>query len=217
MRRLPLRRPSPALIISMIALFLAAGGTTYALTLPSNSVGPSQLRRSAVLNSKLFPGSVSNSKMGRGAVTFSKMANNQMTSEKIKNGSLLGQDLASNTITGAQVNVSTLGITRFALVSATGTIASQSGGISVTQAGNQTILDFGSNVAGRPILATLASGSPVQAGEISVAPCGGASSTNPGGISCPGAAKTSNFVAVSTFDSSGAPAQRGFYLAIPLA
>jgi hypothetical protein len=217
MRRLPLRRPSPALIISMIALFLAAGGTTYAITLPTNSVGPAQLRRSAVLNSKMFPGTVSNSKMGKGAVTFSKMADNQMTSQKIRNGSLLGQDLAANTITGAQVNVSTLGITRFAQVNAGGSIGAQSGGISVTQAGSQTILNFGSSVSGRPILATLLGGTPATAGEISVAPCGGASSHNPGGISCPGAANSSNFVAVNTFNSSGAPAERAFYITVPQA
>jgi hypothetical protein len=214
MRRVRLRRPSPALVISMISLFLAAGGTTYALTLPSNSVGPSQLRRSAVINSKLFPGAVSNSKMGRGAVTVSKMASNQMTSQQIRNGSLLGQDLAANTITGAQVNVSTLGITRFALVNSNGTIAAQSGGISVTQSGSQTILNFGSSVAGRPILATLSAGKPATAGEISASPCGGSSANNPGGITCPGSASSANFVAVNTFDSSGTPAERSFYVAV---
>jgi hypothetical protein len=217
MRRARLRRPSPALVISVIALFLAAGGTTYALSLPANSVGPAQLRKSAVLNSRLFPGAVSNSKMGKGAVTVSKMASNQMTSQQIRNGSLLGQDMAPNTLTGSQINVSTLGITRFALVESNGTIAAQSGGISVTQAGSQTILNFGSSVAGRPILATLAAGSPGTAGEISASPCGGASATNPGGISCPGSANSSNFVAVNTFNSSGTPAERTFYVAVPQA
>ena len=102
MRRI-LRRPSPALVVATIALFLAAGGTTYALTLPANSVGSAQIQAGRVLNSKLAPGSVSNSKMGRNAVTFSKLASNQMTAAKIRNASLLGEDLAANTVTGAQI------------------------------------------------------------------------------------------------------------------
>src|SRR5580765_1683216 len=40
----PMRRPSPALVISIIALFVALGGTGYAaLRLPANSVGSAQV------------------------------------------------------------------------------------------------------------------------------------------------------------------------------
>src|SRR4051794_34571962 len=136
MRRI-LRRPSPALVVATIALFLAAGGTTYALTLPANSVGSAQIQPGRVLNSKLYPGAVSNSKMGRGAVTFSKMASNQMTSAKIRNASLLGEDLAPNTVTGAQINESTLDITRWALVSG-GSVAASSGGVNRGSPGGDT-------------------------------------------------------------------------------
>jgi hypothetical protein len=216
MRRLTLRRPSPALIVSLIALFLAAGGTTYALTLPPGSVGPAQLRLGAVVSSRLYPGAVANSRMGSGAVTFSKLADHQLTAQKIRDGSLLGRSLAAHTITGAQVNVSTLGVTRFALVNADGTIATQSGGISVAKAGSQTILGFGSSVAGRPVLATLGAGaSGLAAGQIAVAPCGGASASNPGAIACAGTLNSPAFVAVSTFDGKGAPAELPFYVAVP--
>jgi hypothetical protein len=51
-----LRAPSPALVISLIALFVALGGTTYAATsLPANSVGTTQLKNGAVTASKLNP------------------------------------------------------------------------------------------------------------------------------------------------------------------
>jgi len=51
-----LRAPSPALIISLIALFVALGGTTYAATsLPANSVGTAQLRNKAVTAAKINP------------------------------------------------------------------------------------------------------------------------------------------------------------------
>src|SRR4051794_674760 len=152
MRRILRRRPSPALVVATIALFLAAGGTTYALTLPANSVGSAQIQAGRVLNSKLAPGSVSNSKMGRNAVTFSKLASNQMTSAKIRNASLLGEDLAPNTVTGAQIDESSLNLptTKFAVVDSGGALGNQSGGISVSQVGTPLILDFGSSQAGRP-------------------------------------------------------------------
>jgi hypothetical protein len=48
-------RPSPALVISLIALFVALGGTSYAaiVTLPKNSVGTPQIKNGAVTAPKL--------------------------------------------------------------------------------------------------------------------------------------------------------------------
>jgi hypothetical protein len=49
-------RPSPALVISLIALFVALGGTSYAavaLKIPKNSVGTPQLKNGAVTAAKL--------------------------------------------------------------------------------------------------------------------------------------------------------------------
>jgi hypothetical protein len=66
-------RPTAGLVISIIALIVALGGTSYAaFTLPKNSVGPKQLRKSAV--------------------TGVKIANNAVTSAKVKDGSLLAAD-----------------------------------------------------------------------------------------------------------------------------
>ncbi|MBV9311991.1 MAG: hypothetical protein JOZ73_14260 [Solirubrobacterales bacterium] len=48
------RRPSPALIISLIALLVALGGTSYAaFKLPKNSVGTKQLKKNAVTTAKI--------------------------------------------------------------------------------------------------------------------------------------------------------------------
>jgi hypothetical protein len=47
-------KPSPALVISCIALFVALSGTSYAvITLPKNSVGAKQLKRNAVTSAKV--------------------------------------------------------------------------------------------------------------------------------------------------------------------
>ena len=48
-RRLSRRRPSPAMVVALIALSVSLGGTGYAaLTLPKNSIGPKQIKRNAV-------------------------------------------------------------------------------------------------------------------------------------------------------------------------
>ena len=48
------RRPSPALVVSIIALVVATAGTGYAaLSLPKNSVGSKQLKPNAVTSSKV--------------------------------------------------------------------------------------------------------------------------------------------------------------------
>jgi hypothetical protein len=49
-----LRRPSPALIIAVVALFVALGGTGYAaIKLPKASVGAKQLKKNAVTSAKV--------------------------------------------------------------------------------------------------------------------------------------------------------------------
>jgi hypothetical protein len=54
-----LRKPSPALLISLLALFVALGGSSYAaLTLPKASVGAKQLKKNAVTSPKVKPGSL---------------------------------------------------------------------------------------------------------------------------------------------------------------
>ena len=68
-------------VVSVLALFVALGGASYAATqLPEDGVGPKQLRKNAV--------------------TTAKVKKEAITAAKVKKG----------TLTGAQINVSTLGI-----------------------------------------------------------------------------------------------------------
>jgi hypothetical protein len=58
------RRPSAAMIVSIIALVVALGGTGYAaVALPRNSVGTKQLKKRAVTSAKLKAGAVNGSKV----------------------------------------------------------------------------------------------------------------------------------------------------------
>jgi len=66
-----LRAPSPALVISLIALFVALGGTSYAAiaSVPRNSIGSKQLKKNAVTGVKIKNGAVTKSKINTTGLT----------------------------------------------------------------------------------------------------------------------------------------------------
>lgn len=66
------KRPSPAMVVAVVALVLALTGTAFA-ALGKNSVGSRQLKAQAV--------------------TSGKIANNAVNGAKVANGSLTGQDI----------------------------------------------------------------------------------------------------------------------------
>jgi hypothetical protein len=70
MRRIRRGRPSPALVVSIVALIVALGGTSYAaFSLPKNSVGTRQLKNGAVTTGKLKNGAVTKAKLNVAGVT----------------------------------------------------------------------------------------------------------------------------------------------------
>ncbi len=69
MRKPKLHRPSPALVVSVIALSVALGGTSYAaIVLPANSVGTRQIKKNAVTTAKVKNGSLQRADFGAGQV-----------------------------------------------------------------------------------------------------------------------------------------------------
>lgn len=69
LKSLRLRRPSAPLVISVVALFFALGGVSFAaLTLPRNSVGTRQIRNNAVTWQKIAPGTVGSARINQGLV-----------------------------------------------------------------------------------------------------------------------------------------------------
>jgi hypothetical protein len=70
MSRLWSCRPSPAMIVALLALFVAMGGTGYAVTsLPKRSVGPAQLRRSAVRTQHIKAGAITTAKLAKSTLS----------------------------------------------------------------------------------------------------------------------------------------------------
>lgn len=65
-----LHAPSPALVVSIVALLVALGGTGYAaFALPKNSVGTKQLKKNAVTTKKLKNGAVTAPKINTNGLT----------------------------------------------------------------------------------------------------------------------------------------------------
>jgi hypothetical protein len=63
-------RPSPAMVVAVIALIVALTGSAYAaFKVPRNSVGTRQLQAKSVTNGKLAEGSVTGSKIAEGSIT----------------------------------------------------------------------------------------------------------------------------------------------------
>ncbi len=88
------RRPSPALVISILALVVAMAGTSYAaLKLPKNSVGAKQLKKNAVVTAK------------------------------IKKEAVTGIKVKKHTLTGNNINLAKLGTVPSATAAATATTA----------------------------------------------------------------------------------------------
>ena len=76
------RKPSPALIVAILALIVAMAGGAYAAAVPKNSVGPKQLKKNAVKTGKIVNGAVTSDKIANSAVTSGKIADKAVTSGK---------------------------------------------------------------------------------------------------------------------------------------
>jgi hypothetical protein len=84
MSRIQAKRPSPALVISLLALFVALGGSAYA----ASKIGTKQIKNGAVTAAKIKKNAVTGTKIKKGAITAAKIKNGSVTGAKIKLSSL---------------------------------------------------------------------------------------------------------------------------------
>lgn len=105
MRKVLGKRPAPANLISLLALFIALGGTSYA---------------AVVLTGK---------NIKNGTITSKDIKSSTLTGKQIKNGSLTGLDLKTGSITGKQVTESKLGKVPAAASADTASSATNAGSV----------------------------------------------------------------------------------------
>jgi hypothetical protein len=130
--RLPsVRRPSPSMAVSVMALVVASTGTSYAAGL----IGSDDIRNNSIQSKDIKDRAIK----GR------DIKNDVIGSNKIRNGSLKARDFKEGQLpAGAQ---GPAGVGRWALVDASGAIVAQSGGFSVTAA-YPTLAPMGADAAG---------------------------------------------------------------------
>jgi hypothetical protein len=113
------RRPSPALVISCIALFVSLGGVSYGVAtgfIDSREIKNNQVRSSDLRNNSIR--------------TFD-IRNNEVRGFDIRNSSVQGRDVALNTLTGADVSEEDLAKVPSATAADTATTAASVGGVTL--------------------------------------------------------------------------------------
>jgi hypothetical protein len=126
------------MVVASIALFVAVGGISWAAA----TIGTSDIKNNAVTAKKLHKNAVTTKKIKNNAVSSAKLQDNAVSSAKIQDGAVSRADQSSDQRT------------LWAAVQSNGTIADQSGGISVTALGSGSyVIDFGEDVSGRALMA----------------------------------------------------------------
>lgn len=177
--------PSPALILSLVALTVAIGGTAWA----AKKITAKNLANNAVTTKKVKNSAITEAKLADGAVTTGKLANGAATAAK----------------TGM----------RWALLEGDGTILAQSGGISLASMAvtGDYHLNFGSTQSGKSIQVTpvYRDADPGTGVGAVAALCGGP----PAGATCnpPGTNNTSH-VYVGISDDAAVPNDQAFYITV---
>lgn len=95
-----LHRPSPAMGVALVALFLSAGGASYAaVSLPAHSVGPAQLRTFAVTNPKIANNAIGYRKIMPGSIGTVRIVKNDVQL-RLKNTCPSGQAMTAVDVNG---------------------------------------------------------------------------------------------------------------------
>jgi hypothetical protein len=113
-------RPSASMIVALIALFVAMGGTTYAVKrLPKRSVGSAQIKSKAVIKRTLRARNVTRTKIARNAIDSGLVQRDALRGSDILESSLSDVPSAVKATTADEVDG--FNIERFSLRVAAGT------------------------------------------------------------------------------------------------
>jgi hypothetical protein len=209
MRTPRFRRPSPALVIAVLALVVALGGTAYAVkqingsTIKQRSIPGDRIRNNALTGTQINEARLGRVNEARNA-TNSKFALRSSAADSAANALNAGNAsaLGGNPASAFQGRI------RWALVSGLGAVIDQSGGIApftTHNGGTGTyVVDFGASVGGKALIVT-ENGTTAPTTAPAAAPCGGAGA---GATNCPAAVNDANHARVQ-LGSDGA-----FYVSV---
>lgn len=103
MRKFGRFMPSPAMGVALLALFVALGGSAWAVA----KVGTKQIKNNAVTTPKIKNNAVAAPKLKAGAVNGSKILDGAVSGSKLGNGAVTGPKIAAGAVgTGALADLS---------------------------------------------------------------------------------------------------------------
>ena len=206
-----MRRPRFADVTSLLALFVALGGTGYAAAaLPRNSVDSAQIRTGAVGKGETRTGAIGKAEIRTGAVGKSEIATDGVGAAEVRRGAIDTTELADggigladlSTATRASLTDTSAVTFRAAVTSAGAAAGGNAKGTSRTGPGEYAV-DLGRDVGACQLAATMAG---VKSGTTIEPP-------KPGLITAAPEAAGS-IVRVSAKDAAGAPLDAPFHLLV---
>lgn len=102
-------RPSPALIVSCVALFLALSGSALAVGIAKNSVRSAQIADGSIRSVDLRDNAVNSAKIAPDSVTAEELAENAVESPEVAPDSLTAGDLGSNSVGADELQAGAVG------------------------------------------------------------------------------------------------------------
>jgi hypothetical protein len=102
------RLPSPALVVALLALFVALGGTVYAAKKGRKLDGVA-IRVKSMPGNRLKPNSIPGNRLKAGSVSGDRLAPGSIAFDRLQASTLPGTSIESHSITGAQIDLASLG------------------------------------------------------------------------------------------------------------
>lgn len=102
------RRPSAAVIIASLALFMSLGGTSYA-AVKANTIGSKQLKNNSVTSAKIARNGVTASDIRAGVIDGTRIRAGSIGSQHILDGSIGAQDITPGTVGPGQIAPGSIG------------------------------------------------------------------------------------------------------------
>jgi hypothetical protein len=93
-----IRRPSPAMLVAVFALFIALGGSALAVTAAKNSVKSKSIKNGAVKKQDLATAAVTADKVADGAIGTAKLADGSVATAKLADGSVTTPKVADDAV-----------------------------------------------------------------------------------------------------------------------
>lgn len=210
MKSLLKRRPTPAFVVAIIALFVSMGGVSYGVA--TGSIDGREIKNNSITGKDLRNNSVTASEIKRRSLDGTDIKIDRVGGNAVKEEGLDSSKLGKVASATAADSATALGgksaadlDTRWALINESGAIEAQTGGFTLVncyQANQNCYIDAGEDVRNNGLHAEISvantDGSPFLSGQTGTAACGATTV-----LCAPPGTETNNVIVVAPRDSVG--------------